>query len=110
MALTDKQLIVVEEQFRSRFPAYGWIFTFYPRRVIQQIGVESGRQRQDLSVEIKSKTGLIDRRILLEQASVFAWQELWLRFGTFSYRSINLNEQEKVARLIKRVYQAELDS
>ncbi len=82
LALTDKRLIVIEEQSRSRFPAYGWIFTFYPRRVIQQIGVTSSRQWQELSVKIRSKTGLINRRILLEQVNGLAWQELWLRFGT----------------------------
>ena len=81
MALTDKQLIIIEEQSRSRFPAYGWIFTFYPRKAIEKIGVSSCRQWQELSVVMKVKTGLIDRRILLEQANVLAWQELWLRFG-----------------------------
>jgi len=47
LALTDKQLIVVEEQSRSRFPAYGWIFTFYPRKAINNIGVTSSKVWQD---------------------------------------------------------------
>jgi hypothetical protein len=79
LALTDKQLIVVEEQSRSRFPAYGWIFTFYPRKAIKKIGVRPGRRWQELIIEMNSRTGLIDHRILLEQSNVSAWQELWSR-------------------------------
>ncbi len=81
LALTDKQLIVVEEQSQSRFPAYGWIFTFCPRRVIEKFGVTSSGRWQELIVEMKSKAGLIDWRILLEQENVLAWRDLWARFG-----------------------------
>jgi hypothetical protein len=81
LALTDKQLIVVEEQSWSRFPAYGWILSFYPRKTIENIGVTSSRSWQELIIEMKSRAGLIERRILMEQANVLAWQELWSRFG-----------------------------
>jgi hypothetical protein len=80
LVLTDKQLIVVEEQSRSRFPAYGWIFTFYPRKAIKNIGVNPGQRWQELIIEMNSRTGSIDRRILLEQPNVSAWQELWPRY------------------------------
>jgi hypothetical protein len=79
LALTDKQLIVVEEQSRSRFPAYGWIFTFYPRKAIKNIAVSPGQGWQELVIEMNSRTGSIDRRILLAQPNVSAWQELWSR-------------------------------
>jgi hypothetical protein len=81
LALTDKQLIIVEEQSRSRFPAYGWIFTFCPRRVIEKIGVTSGEPFQELIVDMKSKVGLIDWRILLDQEHASVWRGLWLRFA-----------------------------
>jgi len=80
LALTDKQLIVVEEQSRSRFPAYGWIFTFYPRKAINNIGVTSSKVWQGLIIESKSRVGLTDQRILLEQVNSFAWQELWSQY------------------------------
>ncbi|MGD0610994.1 MAG: hypothetical protein ABSB41_05720 [Anaerolineales bacterium] len=81
LALTDKQFIVVEEQSQSRFPAYGWIFTFCPRRAIDKIEVTPNGQWQDIRVEMKGKAGGIDRRILLEPENVLAWGELWSRFG-----------------------------
>lgn len=79
LALTDRQLIVVEEQTRSRFPAYGWILTFHPRHAIEKIGVTSSMLWQEVILKMKSNTGLIDRSILLDQANASAWQELWSR-------------------------------
>ena len=79
LAITDKQIIVVEEQSRSRFPAYGWIFTFYPRNAIKKIGVTSNRRWQELIIGMKGKAGLVERRIILEQANAMAWQEAWSR-------------------------------
>jgi hypothetical protein len=81
LALTDRQLIVVEEQSGSRFPAYGWIFTFFPRRVIEKIRVTPSSRWQELIVELNTKVGLIDRRILLKEENALVWQELWLQFG-----------------------------
>ena len=77
LVLSDKQLIVVEEQSRSKFPAYGWIFTYYPRKAIEKIGAMASRRWQELIIEIKSRAGLRDRRILLEHANFSTWQELW---------------------------------
>jgi hypothetical protein len=79
LALTDQQIIVVEEQSRSRFPAYGWIFTFYPRKAINKFGMNPTRRWQELIIELKSKAASIDRRIILEESNGSAWQELWLR-------------------------------
>ena len=79
LALTDQQLIVVEEQSRSRFPAYGWIFTFYPRKAIKKFGINPTWRWQELIIELKNKTGAVDRRIVLEESNGFAWQELWSR-------------------------------
>jgi len=81
LALTDKQLIVVEEQFRSRFPAYGWIFSFFPRKVINKMVVTSSQRWQELMIELKGKAGLAARRIFLEGPNAFAWQELWSRYS-----------------------------
>ena len=79
LALTDQQLVVVEEQSRSRFPAYGWIFTFYPRKAIKKFRINPTRPWQELIFELKSRAGLVDRRIVLEESNGFAWQELWSR-------------------------------
>jgi len=81
LALTDRQLIVVEEQSRSRFPAYGWIFTFHPRHTLEKIGITSDRCWQELTVALQSGSGLHDRSILLEEPNALAWQELWSRYG-----------------------------
>lgn len=81
LALTDKQLIVVEEKSQSRFPAYGWIFTFCPRRAIEKSEVTPSGRWQELRVGMKSRAGWMDRRILLEPEKALAWRELWLRFG-----------------------------
>jgi hypothetical protein len=79
LALTDQQLIVVEEQSRSRFPAYGWTFTFYPRQAIDKIGIAPAQPRQEWFIELKSKAASAERRILLEGSNGSAWQELWSR-------------------------------
>jgi hypothetical protein len=81
LALTDKQLIVVEEKSQSRFPAYGWIFTFYPRKAIERVGAAPSRDWHELIIKMKSKGGLKDRRILIDQTNVLTWQGLWSRFG-----------------------------
>ena len=79
LALTDQQLIIVEEQSRSRFPAYGWIFTFYPRQAIGQAGMAPNQRGQEWCIGLKSKAALVERRILLESLNGSAWQELWSR-------------------------------
>lgn len=81
LALTDKQLIVVEERSRSRFPAYGWIFTFYPRHVIDRIDLTSGQRWQELKIRLKNSSGHSDRSILLEVPNGLVWQELWSQYG-----------------------------
>ena len=81
LALTDRQLIVVEERSQSKFPAYGWIFTFYPRRAIERIGITTRLDRQELVIGLKSTGNLNDHRVILEDANDLAWQELWLRCG-----------------------------
>jgi hypothetical protein len=79
LALTDRQLIVVEEQSRSRFPAYGWIFTFYPRKAIAKAGMAPAHLGQEWFIGLKSKATALERRILLEGSNGPAWQELWSR-------------------------------
>lgn len=81
LALTDKQLIVVEQHSNSRFPAYGWIFTFCPRTFIHTIGISSQGQWRELRIEMCMRAGFLDKRILLEQQNMLVWQDLWLRFG-----------------------------
>ena len=79
LALTDRQLIVVEEQSHSRFPAYGWIFTFYPRKAIDHAGIMPTQLGQEWFVGLKSKATAVERKILLEESNGSAWQELWSR-------------------------------
>ena len=81
VTLTDRQLIVVEERSQSKFPAYGWIITFYPRNAIEKIGITTRQDRQELVIGMKSTGGLNDHRVILEDANDLAWQELWLRCG-----------------------------
>ena len=81
LVLTDKQLIIVEEQSRSRFPAYGWTFTFYPRPIIENVGVKSASPWPEVIIELKRGAGLHDRSLLLEEPNSLAWQALWSCFG-----------------------------
>jgi len=81
LALTDRQLIVVEERSQSKFPAYGWIFTFYPLKAIEKIEITTRLDRQELVIGTKSTGGLNDHKVILEDANDLAWQELWLRCG-----------------------------
>ena len=81
LALTDKQLIVVEEKSQSRFPAYGWIITYYPRKAIERVDAAASRDWYELIIKMKSRGGLKDRRILMEQTNVLTWQRLWSQFG-----------------------------
>ena len=81
LALTDKQCIVVEEHSRSRFPAYGWIFTFFPRRVLEKFDLTPRERWQEMRMERKGRRGWMGRSILLESENAQAWRELWGRFG-----------------------------
>lgn len=78
--LTVKQLIVVEEKSQSRFPDYGWIFTFYPQKAIERVGAAPNRDWHELIVKMKSEGGFKDRRILMDQTNVLTWSGLWSWF------------------------------
>ena len=82
LALTNKQLIVVEERASSRFPAYGWILTFHPRHAIKKIELAFKQPWHELAIGLKGSAGLNnDQRLALEAPNALVWQELWSRFG-----------------------------
>jgi len=89
LVLTDQQLIIVEEQSRSRFPAYGWIFTFHPRHAVEKIAMTPSLPWQELTIGLKRLAGLNnDRNILLEAPNALAWRALWSQFGDLPIPSI----------------------
>ncbi len=81
LALTDREMIVIEEERKGRYAAYGWILTFYPLASIDEIRASPGRAWQELEVRLTRGAVALDRRILLEQDITEAWRDIWIHHG-----------------------------
>jgi len=79
LALTDSQLIIIEETDNDPLPNYGWIFTFCPRTKITGIEVTPAEPWQALQILIRRGEVGVERRITLEKEIAQAWQALWRR-------------------------------
>lgn len=81
LALTDRQVIIVEEEKTGRHAAYGYIFTFLSRVAITAIMPQPGEGWQELLIRLEQGAITAERRVTLEPDTAAEWQELWRRYG-----------------------------
>ena len=80
LALTDHQLIVIEEN-RTTSAAYGWIFTFCPRTCVAGIEAKPNTEYQDLTARLVREQVTVDRQVRLSDEKATAWRDIWTRHG-----------------------------
>jgi hypothetical protein len=81
LALTDRELILVEEERTGQPNAYGWIFTFYPLACVMMVELKPGETWQELHLHLTRGDGIADRQVILEPQAALAWQNLWAYRG-----------------------------
>lgn len=90
LALTDRQLVILEEDKTGGQASYGWIFTFCPLAGVAGIESKPAEAWQELQVHLERGGVAVDRRITLEPDVAVAWRDLWVhhsRIGTESKES-----------------------
>lgn len=80
LALTDKQLIWIEEGMTSA-TALGWYITFCPRPRIAGFAIRPGVRWQEVSVQLSRGASAAERQTKLDPETALAWQELCLEQG-----------------------------
>lgn len=91
LALTDTELIVVEEGL-GYATRYGWFFTFCPRMGVAGIEIESKAGRQAVRARLARGKVTAERQVTLENDAALAWRDLWMRHGP------SLNRDERRTR------------
>lgn len=81
LALTDRQVIIVEEEKSGQQATYGYIFTFMPRAAVTAIEAQPGECWRELLIRLKQDAITAERRVTLEPPAAADWQELWRRYG-----------------------------
>jgi hypothetical protein len=81
LALTDQQVIIVEEEKNGQRATYGYIYTFMPRAAITHIEAQPGECWRELLIQLEQGAVTVERRVTLEPETAANWQELWLRCG-----------------------------
>jgi len=77
LALTDRQLILLEETPASpRQVSYAWRFTFCPRPCVSGVDLELGKEWQRLTVRLRREV-TAQHQVTLENENAHAWARLW---------------------------------
>ena len=77
LALTDHELIIVEEDRTGEQSPYGWILTFCPLASISRIETVRAETRPALQLRLARDGVVVDRQVTLEPETALAWQNLW---------------------------------
>jgi hypothetical protein len=81
LALTDHQLIILEEEKKGKHANYGWIFTFCPLAGVAGIELKPGEVWPELQIHLGRGGKTVECRVMLEQKQARAWRELWTQYG-----------------------------
>jgi hypothetical protein len=79
-ALTDHDLVIVEEERTGRTNPYGWILTFCPLAGVKGFEAAPGEFWQELHLHLIRDGVAIDRHFTLARETVQAWQDLWANY------------------------------
>lgn len=77
LALTNRDVVIVEEERTGRKNPYGWILTFCPLACVKGFDASSGELWQELQLHLSRAGVAVDRPVTLERETVQAWQNLW---------------------------------
>jgi hypothetical protein len=77
LALTDREVVIVEESRTGEKSPYGWILTFCPLTCVEKIEMTPGETCQELQLHLSRNGATVDRQVTLETEAVLAWQDLW---------------------------------
>ncbi len=77
LALTDRQLIILEEDKNGKHANYGWIFTFCPLAGVAGTEVKAAESWQEVQIHLEREGVAVDRQVTLEPEMALAWQDLW---------------------------------
>jgi hypothetical protein len=81
LALTDCQLIILEEDKTGGQASYGWIFTFCPLAGVAGIETRPAGAWQEVQVHLERGGVTVDRQITLEPEVALTWHDLWTYYG-----------------------------
>jgi hypothetical protein len=77
LALTDRQVIIVEEERLKHAHTYGWFLTFCPRACIAGFDVQPREAWRDVRVRLARGGVTAERQVRLGNEAALDWQELW---------------------------------
>ncbi|MEW5960458.1 MAG: hypothetical protein AB1801_22255, partial [Chloroflexota bacterium] len=80
LALTDRQVIILEEEKMGKRANYGWIFTFCPLTGVAGMEMKRGEVWPELQIHLGRGSITVERRVMLEEKQARAWQELWTHY------------------------------
>jgi hypothetical protein len=80
LALTDHEVIIVEEERTGHKNAYGWIVTFCPLACLKEFETTPGVEQQALQLHLTRNGVAVDRQVTLASETALAWQNLWARY------------------------------
>jgi hypothetical protein len=80
IALTDKQLIIIEEGVSSA-TSYGYFFTFCPKANVVNVVTKTKGRLQDVYFHLRKDNVTADHQLTLENANALACQTLWAKYA-----------------------------
>jgi hypothetical protein len=80
LALTNRDLVIVEEERTGWKNPYGWILTFCPLACVKGFEAAPGELWQELQLHLTRDGITIDRPVTLERETMQAWQNLWSHY------------------------------
>ncbi len=96
LALTDQQLIIVEEECNGEPNAHGWIISCFPRAALTRLETQPEKSWQELQVRLARGEVAVDRRVKLSNEVAAAWQDVWQSCNKISHSK----EQDYVSTTI----------
>jgi hypothetical protein len=78
LALTDRQLILIEEGMTSA-TSYGYFFTFCPRANVVNVDTKPNDKLQEVRVQLRKDAMNADFQVAQEMDNAFACQDLWAK-------------------------------
>lgn len=77
LALTDRQVIILEEDKKGKQANYGWFSTFCPLAGVAGMELKPGEAGPELQLCLGRGDVMVKRHITLEEKQAQTWQDLW---------------------------------
>lgn len=80
LALTDHELVIIEEEETGRKNPYGWILTFCPLACLKNFETTPEGTWQEVQLHLARNGVEVDRRVKLGPETALNWQALWSHY------------------------------